>query len=100
MTNDNEETLDPTVYIVFGRVWQNEDSYEEDAIRVHALLRAADEDSAVKRVLEALQGQGYHEAELEQLGILDGEPDEPIYEGAYHDALAGNVAVVTFNDEQ
>ena len=47
---------------------------------------------------ESLQGQGFAEAELDQIGVMDGEPDDPVYEGAYQDALAGNVAIVTFTD--
>ncbi|NVK33958.1 MAG: regulator [Rhodobacteraceae bacterium] len=98
MTNDNHDTLEPTVYIIFGRVWDNSDGVEEGAIQIHALLTAADEDSAVRRTLDALSSQGFVEAELDQLGVLDGEPDEPIYEGAYQDALSGNVAVITLSD--
>lgn len=43
-----------------------------------------------------LSAQGFAEAELDQIGVMDGEPDDPVYEGAYQDALAGNVAIVTF----
>ncbi|WP_299481534.1 regulator [uncultured Roseibium sp.] len=96
--NDNDAELDPVVYIVIGRVWENEDALPEDAIKIHALLTAPDEDDAVRRTLEALQGQGFAEAELDQIGVMDGEPDDPLHEGAYQDALAGNVAIVTFTD--
>ncbi|WP_153768574.1 regulator [Labrenzia sp. CE80] len=94
--NDQEDVLDPTVYIVIGRVWETEEGTEDNAITIHAMLRAADDDDAVRKTLEALSGQGYVEAELDQIGVMDGEPDEPVYEGAYHDALAGNVAIVKF----
>jgi len=96
--NDNEEELDPVVYIVIGRVWQDEDASPEDAIVIHALLTAPDDDDAVRRTLESLSSQGFAEAELEQIGVMDGEPDDPTYEGAYQDALAGNVAIVTFTE--
>lgn len=94
--NDNEVEMEPVVYIVIGRVWENEEALPEDAITIHALLTAPDEDDAVRKTLEALQGQGYAEAELDQIGVMDGEPDDPVHEGAYQDALTGNVAIVTF----
>ncbi|GGB59903.1 transcriptional regulator [Roseibium aquae] len=94
--NDNDGELDPVVYIVIGRVWQEETALPQDAITIHALLTAPDDDDAVRRTLEALAAQGYAEAELDQIGVISGEPEEPVYEGAYQDALAGNVAVVTF----
>lgn len=95
--NDNDDQLDPTVYVVIGRVWNDDSGNPEKAIPVHALLRAADDDDAVRKTLEALAGQGYVEAELDQIGVIEGEPDEPLYEGAYQDAVAGNVAVIAFN---
>ncbi|QFT31710.1 regulator [Roseibium porphyridii] len=95
--NDNEVEMDPVVYIVIGRVWENEEALPEDAITIHALLTAPDDDDAVRRTLESLSSQGFAEAELEQIGVMDGEPDDPVYEGAYQDALSGNVAIVTFS---
>ncbi|TYC56354.1 regulator [Rhodobacterales bacterium] len=94
--NDNELELDPVVYIVIGRVWEDEDASPDKAITIHALLTAADDDDAVRKTLESLSAQGFAEAELDQIGVMDGEPDDPIYEGAYQDALTGNVAIVTF----
>jgi len=98
--NDNEAEVDPVVYIVIGRVWEEEDSTPDAAITIHALLTAPDDDDAVRKTLEALSAQGFAEADLDQIGIMDGEPDDPLYEGAYQDALAGNVAVVTFRDDE
>lgn len=95
--NDNEVEMDPVVYIVIGRVWENEEALPEDAITIHALLTAPDDDDAVRRTLESLSSQGFAEAELEQIGVMDGEPDDPVYESAYQDALSGNVAIVTFS---
>lgn len=95
--NDNEVEMDPVVYIVIGRVWENEEALPEDAITIHALLTAPDDDDAVRKTLESLSSQGFAEAELEQIGVMDGEPDDPVYEGAYQDALSGNVAIVTFS---
>jgi len=93
-----EEELDPIVYIVIGRVWRDESALPQDAITIHALLTAPDDDDAVRRTLEALASQGFAEAELDQIGVISGEPEEPVYEGAYHDALSGNVAIVTIAD--
>lgn len=94
--NDNDTELEPVVYIVIGRVWEDEDASPDTAITIHALLTAPDDDDAVRKTLESLSAQGYVEAELDQIGVMDGEPDDPVYEGAYQDALAGNVAIVTF----
>ncbi|MBO6895606.1 MAG: regulator [Roseibium sp.] len=94
--NDNDIELEPVVYIVIGRVWEDEDASPDTAITIHALLTAPDDDDAVRKTLESLSAQGYVEAELDQIGVMDGEPDDPVYEGAYQDALAGNVAIVTF----
>lgn len=52
--NDNELELDPVVYIVIGRVWENEDASPDDAITIHALLTAPDDDDAVRKTLESL----------------------------------------------
>lgn len=94
--NDNEIELDPIVYIVIGRVWQGEEESKQEELLMHALLMAPDDDDAVRKTLEALSSQGFVEAELDQVGIMDGEPDDPVYEAAYQDALSGNVAIVTF----
>lgn len=94
--NDNEMDMEPTVYIVIGRVWETEGAHPDEAITIHALLTAPDDDDAVRKTLESLSAQGFLEAELDQIGVMDGEPDDPLYEGAYQDALSGNVAIVTF----
>lgn len=96
--NDNDTEMEPVVYIVIGRVWETEEAHPEAAIAIHALLTAADDDDAVRKTLESLSAQGFAEAELDQIGVMDGEPDDPLYEGAYQDALAGNVAIVTFTE--
>ncbi|WP_299821220.1 regulator [uncultured Roseibium sp.] len=95
--NDNDVEMEPVVYIVIGRVWEKEEASPDDAITIHALLTAADEDDAVRKTLESLSTQGFAEAELDQIGVMDGEPDDDVHEGAYQDALAGNVAIVTFS---
>lgn len=96
--NDNDEGTDPVIYIVIGRVWDHEEGTEETATPVHVLLQGADDDDAVRKTLEALTSKGYVEAELDQIGVMDGEPDDPTYEAAYEDALTGNVAVIAFSE--
>ena len=61
----------------------------EADIPVNILLTAPDEDSAVRLALEALKGQGFVEAALDQIGVILEEPDDPTFESAYEDALAG-----------
>ncbi|PTW61589.1 hypothetical protein C8N35_102300 [Breoghania corrubedonensis] len=89
---------EPMVFIIVGRVWEVEDGGPDDAITVNIFLTAPDDDSAVRRALEALAGEGYVEAELDQIGTLDSEPEDPTFEEAYQDALEGNVAVITFRE--
>ncbi|NRG20010.1 regulator [Rhizobiales bacterium] len=97
-TQNNDDEL-PTVFIIVGRVWENESGGgEEAAVPVNILLRAPDDDSAVRQALEHLAAEGYVEAEFDQIGVLTEEPDNPTYEAAYQDALEGNVAVIAFHD--
>ncbi|NBN63674.1 regulator [Microvirga tunisiensis] len=94
--NDNDEGDAPFVFIVVGRVWEDSEGAPQDAIPVHVLLARPDEETAVQATLEALSLNNYALAELDQIGVLDGEPDDPTYEDAYQDALEGNVAVIAF----
>ncbi|MXN64052.1 regulator [Stappia sp. GBMRC 2046] len=97
-TQDNDGDF-PTVFIIVGRVWENDsEGGEETAIPVNILLQAPDDDSAVRQALERLAAEGYVEAEFDQIGVLTEEPDNPTYEAAYQDALEGNVAVIAFHD--
>ena len=94
MTTDDEKT----VFIIIGRAWDTEEGTPETAIPVNIFLTAPDDDSAVRRALEALSAEGFAEAELDQIGALMEEPDEPLFEAAYQDALDGDVAVVAFRE--
>lgn len=97
-THDNGDEI-PTIFIIVGRVWENDSGGgEETAIPVNILLQAPDDDSAVRQALERLAAEGYVEAEFDQIGVLTEEPDNPTYEAAYQDALEGNVAVIAFHD--
>lgn len=90
--NDNEER---PVTIITGRVWRRKGGEPEG---VHVMLVAPDDDSAVRTVLDALSREGYAEAELDQIGDMQGEPDDEPHLSAYQSALEGEVAIVTFAD--
>lgn len=87
--NDNEET---TVFVIVGRVFAFKGSEPSE---MQILLRAADDDSAVREALNALAQEGYEEAELDQIGVLEDMPDEEPYASAYQGALEGEIAIVT-----
>lgn len=87
--NDNEE---PRVTIIVGRVWRGESSRVE---RINVLLRAPDDDSAVRMALEALAREGYSRADLDQIGELEGMPDEEPHMSAWQGAQEGEIAIVT-----
>ncbi len=80
------------VYIIVGQVWKTKG---EEAERVHVLLTAADDDTAVRKSLEALATEGYVEADLDQIGEISDMPDEEPHASAYQGALEGEVAIVT-----
>jgi len=92
--NDNEERR---VTIIVGRVWRNKGG---DSEGVHVLLLAPDDDSAVRLALEALAREGYAEAELDQIGEMEGAPDEEPHLSAWQGALEGEVSVITFDEER
>jgi hypothetical protein len=89
--NDNEQI---PVTIITGRIWRKKGGQPQG---VHLMLTAVDEDSAVRRALEALAAEGYAEAELDQIGEMEGEPDEEPHMSAYQGALEGEVSIVTFD---
>ena len=91
-TNDNDER---PVTIVTGRVWRQKGGKPEG---VHVMLVAPDDDSAVRTVLDALTKQGYAEAELDQIGDMQGAPDEKPHLSAYQGALEGEVSIVMFEE--
>lgn len=89
--NDNEAH---PVTIITGRVWKRKGGKPEG---VHVLLVAPDDDSAVRAALDALSREGYAEAEFDQIGDLDGVPDDEPHLSAYQGAIEGEVSIVTFN---
>lgn len=91
--NDNDEPR--PVIIITGRVWKKKGGRSEG---VHVMLTAPDDDSAVRRALESLAAEGYAEAELDQIGEMQDEPDEEPHLSAYQGALEGEVSIVTFDE--
>jgi hypothetical protein len=89
--NDNDER---PVTIITGRAWKRKGGKPEG---VHVMLVAPDDDSAVRRALESLAAEGYAEAELDQIGDMDGVPDEEPHLSAFQGALEGEVSIVTFD---
>jgi hypothetical protein len=83
------------VTIITGRVWKRKGGASEG---VHVMLMAPDDDSAVRRALESLAAKGYAEAELDQIGEMEGEPDEEPHMSAYQGALEGEVSIITFRE--
>jgi hypothetical protein len=90
--NDNEQK---PVTIIVGRVWRKKGGESEG---VHVMLVAPDDDSAVRMALEALAREGYAEAELDQIGDMEGAPDDEPHMSAYQGALEGEVSIVTFDE--
>jgi hypothetical protein len=90
--NDNEPR---PVTIITGRAWREKDGKSEG---VHVMLVAPDDDTAVRTALEALTKEGFAEAELDQIGDMEGMPDEEPHASAYQGALEGDVSIVTFEE--
>ncbi len=91
--NDNDEP-EATVFIIIGKVSGNKGEQRDE---IHILLVAPDDDSAVRETLNALAQEGYAEADLDQIGIIEAQPDEEPHASAYQGALEGEVAIITFN---
>ena len=64
------------------------------------MLVAPDDDSAVRAALEALAKEGFAEAELDQIGEMEGMPDEEPHASAYQGAIEGEVSIVTFDEDR
>ena len=61
-------------------------------------MHGHDEDDSSVSALEALTREGYAEAELDQIGDMDGAPDDEPHLSAYQGALEGEVSIVTFDE--
>ncbi|PWW03596.1 hypothetical protein DFR52_101281 [Hoeflea marina] len=80
-----------TVFIIIGRVTRRRGGKKSE---VHVMLRAPDDDYAVRETLNALSREGYAEAELDQIGVLDGVPADEPHASAYQGVLDGEVAII------
>mgnify|MGYP007032605237 CR=1 FL=1 len=90
--NDNEQR---PVIIIVGRIWRKKDGPSEG---VHVMLTAPDDDSAVRAALEALAREGYAEAEFDQIGEMEGAPEDEPHLSAWQGAVEGEVSIVTFDE--
>jgi len=98
MTQFSDDDSGANVFIILGTAREPAEGDGLSDVPVNILLQAPDEDSAVRAALEALGGQGFVEVDLDQIGVILEEPDDPTFEAAYEDALAGEVAVITYRD--
>lgn len=85
--NDNEKR----VTLITGRARR---SGAPNGEQLHIFVVAPDDDSAVRSALNALAAQGYAEAELAQIGEMEGAPDDEPHASAYQGALEGEVSIV------
>ena len=90
--NDNEPK-NGFVFIIIGKAYSEDGDEGTD---IHVLLRAPDDDTAVRDALNALAEEGFHEADLDQIGTIMGAPDEEPHASAYQGALEGEVAIIRF----
>jgi hypothetical protein len=90
--NDNDQR---PVTIITGRVRRRKGGKSEG---VHIMLVAPDDDTAVRTALESLTREGFVEAELDQIGDMEGVPDEEPHLSAYQGATEGEVSIVTFEE--
>ncbi len=92
MTEPDDQ--DQPVFILLGKVWVAEGAPAVDA---HILLKAPDDDTAIREAVNALSEDGYAEASFDQIGTLVDQPDEEPHASAYQGALEGEVAIVAFD---
>ena len=91
---DNDNKLDgPMIFIIIGKAYEREG---DEGIDIHVMLRATDDDSAVREALNALSEEGFLEADLDQIGTLTDAPEEEPHASAYKGALEGEVAIIRF----
>ncbi|MDM9622446.1 transcriptional regulator [Rhizobium sp. AC44/96] len=91
--NDNN-TEGPMVFIIIGKGYESDAS---EGVDLHIMLRAADDDSAVREALNALAEEGFIEADLDQIGMLTEVPEEEPHASAYQGAVDGEVAIIRFS---
>ena len=90
--NDNSNE-GPMVFIIIAKGYEAANSEGSD---LHIILSAPDDDSAVREALTALSEEGFLEADLDQIGVLMGVPEDEPHASAYQGALKGEVAIIRF----
>lgn len=91
---DNDNNSDsPMVFIIIAKAYEVEGG---EPVDLHVMVAAPDDDSAVRAALNALSEEGFIEADLDQIGLLNGEPDEEPHASAYQGALEGEVSIIRF----
>ncbi len=93
--NDNEER---PVTIITGRVAALKS--RQLGRRARPSRRARRRHRRAARAHRALTREGYAEAELDQIGDMEGEPDEEPHLSAWQGALEGEVSIVMVKDER
>jgi hypothetical protein len=83
----------PMVFIIIGEA---RPAGEKDMIPFNCLVAAPDDDTAVRQCLEALAQEGYEEADLNQIGNMEGKPEEEPFASAYESALVGDISIIAF----
>ena len=92
---DNDNISEgPMVFIIIGKGYESDNS---EGVDLHIMLKAADDDSAVREALNALAEEGFIEADLDQIGMLTEVPSEEPHASAYQGAVDGEVAIIRFN---
>lgn len=92
--NDNNNADEPMVFIVIGKAYERDG--DSGGVDIHVMLRAPDDDTAVRETLNALAEEGFVEADLDQIGTLTDAPEEEPHASAYQGALEGEVAIIRF----
>lgn len=92
--NDNNNADLPMVFIIIGKAYEQDG--DDEGVDIHVMLRAPDDDTAVREALNALSEEGFLEADLDQIGTLEDIPDEEPHASAYQGALEGEVAIIRF----
>ena len=74
INSDNDNNRDePMVFIVIAKAYETEGG---EPVDLHVLLTAPDDDTAVRLTLNALSEEGFLEADLDQIGMITGAPDD------------------------
>ena len=86
----------PMIFVVIGEARLVKGGAK---VPFNALLAAPDDDTAVHMVLESLAQEGYHEADLHQIGNLDERPEKEEFLAAYESAQAGEIALIVYESD-